>query len=93
MKLRAPSAVETEIPGIRGIDTHDAADMAVAIDLILEAFESSTDREAVVETALHQARAMDNAERSLIVQELITQLGQTMDHAYWHRPHERFWRA
>lgn len=75
-----------------GMDTDPAASMATAIDLILQAFESSSDRETVVDTALRQASELD-AERSLIVQELITQLGQTMDHSYWHRPHESRWRA
>jgi hypothetical protein len=67
--------------------------MATAIDLILQAFESSCDRETVVDTALRQAGELDDVQRSLVVQELIIQLGQTMEHSYWHRPHEGRWRV
>jgi hypothetical protein len=90
MTLPNSFAVETENVGM---DADASADRATAIDLILQAFESSTDHETVVDAALHQASDLGSAERSLAVQEMITQLGQTMDRAYWHRPHQRRWRA
>ncbi|MDB5853184.1 MAG: hypothetical protein JWR22_1225 [Herminiimonas sp.] len=90
MKSPSALALQTEISGS---EADAATDRAAAIDFILQAFESSTDRETVVETALHHARDVSDSERSLVLQDLVTQFGQTMDHAYWHRPHQRRWRA
>lgn len=90
--MTLPSSFALQSAG-SGIDTDPAASMATAIDLILQAFESSSDRETVVDTALRQAGELHDMERSLVVQELIIQLGQTMEHSYWHRPHVSRWRA
>lgn len=83
--MELPNSFALEAEGA-GLDSDPAANMAMAIDLILQAFESSSDRETVVDTALRHAGELNDAERSHMVQELITQLGQAMDHSYWHRP-------